>query len=76
MDFDVTPSAKPWILLTAPAALGNRERVQALSRHFDLIIVPVEYFDQAIDVLDHLKQEPENGQQDEVLQTTDGPSND
>lgn len=37
--------------MSAEAALGQRERARVLGQFYELIIVPSEYFDQALDLL-------------------------
>lgn len=43
---------RPWLLMTADAALSARDRLAKLNQSFDVVIVPAEYFQQAVDLLD------------------------
>lgn len=53
--------SKPWILMSAEAALGCPERVAKISETFDIIIVPRERFVDAVKCLDSFIPEEPDG---------------
>lgn len=68
---DIIPSTKPWVLMSAEAALGRKDRVEALCELYDVIIVPGVHLSDIADILKELEQK--NGQQNQVLRDA-GPS--
>lgn len=55
-----TPERRSWVLMSAEAALGRQEAISNLSKEYDLIIVPAQYMQQVIEILDALP--PSDGQ--------------
>lgn len=68
---EIHPSTKPWALMTAEAALGRKDRVEALSERYEVIIVPAAYLSDIAEILQDLNQK--HGKQNQVLRDA-GPS--